>query len=476
MKKPMRNLKIFPKTFLYTIGLMSLIVLSVHGLVYFLLPSFYMEEKQKELSMRMDALTDILQKADSKQSETIAQNYAIQQNANIIVKIGNREHRYQGFTPVDIYFDPADMKEPEAEFTIGIQSGGKDRLENYSIIAQNSSFVNADGQQVELYLVISIQPIAEAKQVVFKILPYSVAVSIFVSLAAAYVYSRAMTKPIQKILGATKEMEKLQKNASCPVETQDEIGMIAENINDLYKTLWATIESLEQKAKDISQVEQEKVEFLRSASHELKTPLTALNILLENMRYKIGKYKDRETYLEQAQEMTLELSRMVHQILSASKLQAGQGQREDVDVRETLQEVLEAYKILARAKELKLQVELEETCLLHIHKESFKKVLSNILSNAINYTENRKNIHVQIKDGQIIIENECEPLPEEVLQKVFKAFYRPDFSRARKDGGTGLGLYIVDSILSSEGIPFSFKPSDLGMRFIMQCGQAPKVQ
>ena len=69
------------------------------------------------------------------------------------------------------------------------------------------------------------------------------------------------------------------------------------------------------------EVEKAKTVFLRSASHELKTPLAGLRILLENMQYGVGKYKDRDTYLPQAVEKVDELTEMVKNILDTSRQQ-----------------------------------------------------------------------------------------------------------------------------------------------------------
>jgi len=214
-----------------------------------------------------------------------------------------------------------------------------------------------------------------------------------------------------------------------------------------------------------------KVEFLRAASHELKTPLTSLHILLENMKYNIGKYSDRDFYLGQAEEMVMESTKMVQNILMTSKLQtiSQEQQKEEVDVREVLVETIESYKILAKAKEIQMTLQIEETCFCYTNKDALRKVLSNLLSNAINYTDKGNRIDIQIVDGRISIENQCTPLSEEVLAQIFKAFYRPDFSRNKKDGGTGLGLYIVKDILTHANLKHSFTPSDLGMKFIIEC-------
>ena len=264
-------------------------------------------------------------------------------------------------------------------------------------------------------------------------------------------------------------MEKLKKDSFCVVDSEDEIGMLAENINVLYDTLWHTIESLEQKIDDISTIEKDKIEFLRAASHELKTPLTSLSVMLENMQYKIGKFEDRDYYLGQASEMVMASTKLVQNILNTSKLQtiAHEEQTERVDVREVLSHTIVSYEILAKAKDIQLQIQLEETYFIEINREALEKVFSNIIANAIHYTDEGKRIRVEMINRAIRIENECMPLSKEVLAQIFKAFYRPDFGRHKKDGGTGLGLYIVHSILTNAAIDFSFTPSDLGMEFVI---------
>lgn len=467
----MKKLKLFPKTFLYTIGIMSIIVLFVHGLMYVMLPSFYLDQKKEEVNAKANELMDALKETNEGQAIKIAKKYAIQHNVNITLFINGYTYRYQGFTPIDIYFNPEMAKgSAGTPSMVEINTPQTGTSESPQVILEKRTFENKDLLPYELQLMLSIQPVDETKQIAFKLLPYSVAISFIISLIAAYVYSKVITRPIQNILRVTKDMETLKKDSYCIVDSEDEIGMLAENINDLYETLWHTIESLEQKINDISEVEKEKVEFLRAASHELKTPLTSLHILLENMKYNIGKYSDRDFYLGQAQEMVMDSTKMVQNILNTSKLQtvSQNEQKEKLDVRGILLETVESYKILAKAKEIRLTLQLEETYFCYMNREALKKVLSNLLSNAINYTGEGKKIKIQIIDGCVSIENECTPLSQEVLAHIFKAFYRPDFSRNKKDGGTGLGLYIVKGILTNANLQHSFAPSDLGMKFIIE--------
>src|SRR5699024_8641934 len=168
----------------------------------------------------------------------------------------------------DIYIDPSideDDTIPPAqleqnESDIAMMTSPQVMIEERTFNGENT-----------FYLMSNIQPVDESRQVALKLLPYSITISFIISLIAAYIYSSIITRPIKNILKVTKEMERLKKDSFCVVESEDEIGMLAENINVLYDTLWHTIESLEQKVEDISAMEKEKIEFLRAASHELKT-------------------------------------------------------------------------------------------------------------------------------------------------------------------------------------------------------------
>ncbi len=76
-----------------------------------------------------------------------------------------------------------------------------------------------------------------------------------------------------------------------------------------------TIRNLEEEKDKVQLVEKEKIDFLRTASHELKTPVTELNATLENMILKIGEYSDYESYLPRCKEITEQLAEMIKDIL-----------------------------------------------------------------------------------------------------------------------------------------------------------------
>ena len=116
-------------------------------------------------------------------------------------------------------------------------------------------------------------------------------------------------------------MMKLDKNAHLKVDYKNEVGHLKEQINDLYFTLLKSIDDLEFKNKEILKLEKLKYDFFKGASHELKTPLASLKIILENMKYNIGKYKDRDSYINDCIDIVDSLTKNISQILLVSSLE-----------------------------------------------------------------------------------------------------------------------------------------------------------
>lgn len=93
--------------------------------------------------------------------------------------------------------------------------------------------------------------------------------------------------------------------------------------------------------------------------------------------------------------------------------------------------------------------------------------MSNILANAVAYTDAGKRVSVSLREHSFVVENECTPIPEEEIPRLFEPFYRREFSRSQESGGNGLGLYIVNKILKNMHILYSFTAMEnsKGMRF-----------
>ena len=155
-------------------------------------------------------------------------------------------------------------------------------------------------------------------------------------------------------------MMKLEKDALLKVKSYDEIGSLKNQINTLYIRLLGVIDDLDKKNKEIIELEKMKVEFLRSTSHELKTPLASLRIILENMKYNVGKYKDRDKYLSVSIETIDKLTKMTVEILKVSSFQELKDDKELLNINQEVKTILEDYMVLSNNKNIEINNFLDE--------------------------------------------------------------------------------------------------------------------
>lgn len=475
----MKKMKLFQKTYLFTVGLMAIIIIISHTLLYMLLPSFYTNKKQQDLDNISYQLTEQLQNNNSNKSDEIAKKFADMHNINILLSVNGKNKVYEGIKSCDIYINPDALDEQslvidnKTDFIEDNKKSNSTEVKNDFLKISDSSLLytkklkTKDNVDASIKVAMDLQYLQEARSVVFMILPYSIGISLIISLFASYIYTKKITKPIKQICDVTKEMQVLKEDAYCDINTGDEIELLATNINSLYKNLLDTIDSLKEEIENVSKSEKSKVDFLRSASHELKTPLMSIHIMLENMILNIGKYKNHDVYLPKCQEAVVNLSGMVQEILDTSRLNSLNGEKElkEVDLKILIESIIEPYKIIAKSKKINMNIDYSNSLNINTDKSMLKKALSNIISNAVNYTDNGKNINIYFEKNSLIIENECKPIEQNHLDHIFEAFYRAEFDRNKNTGGNGLGLYIVQQILKTLNISHSFESVQNGMKF-----------
>lgn len=338
------------------------------------------------------------------------------------------------------------------------------------LLAPQMGMVISTADNIAEEITVNIREEKIVMQAIQKAFPFSLICSLVISVICSLLFSKAIVAPIERISASTERMMKLDRSAACTIHSKDEIGLLAQNVNDLYSNLLSTIEHLEQEKGRVSEMERAKVDFLRAASHELKTPVTALNATLENMILGVGKYQDYAAYLPECKDMVERLSKMIHEILETSKLNGITEQPTTVDLSELLEELCEPYQLIAAAHNISFSLDLPETFTMTLPINSFSKAVSNVLANAVAYTKTGKTVTVFMDGRSLMIENECVPIQSIEIPRLFEPFYRPDFSRNRENGGNGLGLYIVDALLTSINISYSFIPmkNPPGMCFTFQ--------
>ncbi len=309
-----------------------------------------------------------------------------------------------------------------------------------------------------------------------KAIPVLSVVILAVSVIAAFFYTVYMTAPIKRISRIAGQMAALDFGGLCAVRRTDEIGVLAGSLNDLSGKLSSALSELQSANKQLQadidrerELERQRMHFFSAASHELKTPITIIKGQLQGMLYRVGRYQDRETYLARSLEVTDMLEKMVQELLTVSRLDAPGYvcQKSGFDLGELIQERLSAHEDFFMQRELTVEKWISPKISVSGDRQLLQKVLDNLLGNAAAYSPAGNRIFVKLwKDDDeaiLTIENTGVHIPDTDIPRLFEAFYRVDQSRNRQTGGTGLGLYIVKTILDLHGAKIRIENSGQGV-------------
>ena len=459
----MKRLKLFPKTFLVSIGLFAALIILVHALVYTLMPQFYLQQKEREAADNLTALVAELHGKSTEEMRRLSQEFAQVKNVNITLTIDGRDQYFQGFQSINIVTDSGKSVD-----TSVVKIADGQTVDPRSVILRQGSVANSQGQTIAVKLLADVAPVTQAKLATLQVLPYTMLGSLLVALLFSYIYSRFVTRPIRQMAAVTTTMQRLEKDAHYQVSSRDEIGVLGRNINELYQNLWQTIRSLEHENKRITQLEKEKIAFLRAASHELKTPLAALRIMLENMQLNIGEYKNRDQYLVESVAQVDRLAAMVNDVLrSGSVAEQALRQEKRLRVDKLVAEVVDDYMLLAKTRGMTFTVDARPTT-IRANRDMMRHVISNLVSNAVRHGDAGSVIKLTCDQHELAIENACKPLTKQQLQHVFDPFYRSPGATKQHADSSGIGLYTVKMLLDAKGLDYDFAPHGQGMRFVVR--------
>lgn len=316
----------------------------------------------------------------------------------------------------------------------------------------------------------------ETEKAIQRTLPLLCIVILVGSIISSFFYSWYMTAPIKRVSKLSKQMADMDFNGVCATKRTDEIGVLSDSLNALSQKLATTLAELQKANQKLQadidmerQLEKQRVEFFSAASHELKTPITIIKGQLQGMLYQIGRYKDRETYLAQSLEVTNTLEKMVQELLTISRFDTPgyTCRKSNIDFSRLINERLISYEDLFMQKELIIEKSIEQEIYVLGDIQLLQMALDNLLGNAAAYSSSGNHIFVKLWNEfdkvNLTIENTGVHIPEESIPKLFEAFYRVDHSRNRQTGGTGLGLYIVKTILELHGAEIEIANSIQGV-------------
>lgn len=417
----MKNLKIFPKMFLQIFTALVLTALFIHFMVFLIFPKTYLEDRKQEINKKANEISKTLTNKDIGYVTQSLDFYSNNNDIKAYVKNKNNDNELQIKEIID--FDK--------------------KSENNSLIIEERDITINTGKEISLQFVSTADMKKDAKNLSLRFLPFSLLISMFFSAIISLIYAKLINNNIQEIKHITDKMMNRDKNALLVVDSTNEIGQLKVQINDLYTTLLHCIDDLESKNEEIIKLEKLKYDFFRGASHELKTPVASLKIILENMKYNIGKYKNRDLYIDESLKIIDGLSHSISQILTLSSIENLKNDEENVVILPILNDIINKQEVIANQKHITIKNQITDEKIL-IGKSALKIILSNVIGNAVKYADEYGTITIKSDGEWFEVINTCEKASELDTTKVFDV--NCDLN---KENSNGLGLYIVGNLLNN---------------------------
>lgn len=270
---------------------------------------------------------------------------------------------------------------------------------------------------------------------------------IFIGSIFMHFFSKKITKPIEDISQVAEEISNLNFENKVTIKTKDEIGSLGESINIMSDKLSLSIDELR---NDITM----QKELMRNISHELKTPIGIIKGYAEGLLYGVADSEAmKKKYCGVIVEECDRMDNMVTDFLDLSRLESVMMQlnRVSFDLAPFILSIIERFEPIFLEHNIVCKKEIDKNLIIDADPQLLDRALQNLLSNAIKYNNNLGIVKVCAKKEagkiNIMIFNTGSQIPEAEIQHVWDAFYKGDKSRTRNQGGHGLGLSIVKSIV-----------------------------
>ncbi|MEG2361139.1 MAG: ATP-binding protein [Christensenella sp.] len=264
------------------------------------------------------------------------------------------------------------------------------------------------------------------------------------SIVLTYFFSKSMLRPLSVVTIGAKQLAKGDFDIHLKVSSKDEIGQLAETFNSV--------------AMDLKKYEASRESLIANVSHELRSPLTSIQGLVQGALDGTIPKSEVDHYLEVVLGESKRLNLLITDMLDLAKIESGQFpmQIDRVELNELMRRVLISFESKINAKRLEIEVEFaEEKTYVMADMNRLTQVIHNILENAIKFVNDggrlRLETKIQENAAEISVNNSGDVIAAEELPYLFDRFYKIDKSHTREKEGTGIGLSIVKNILKAHG-------------------------
>ena len=357
----------------------------------------------------------------------------------------------------DIYLDVLDEnnKVVFSNFKINV-SGKRDELNitsdkvNYIIRDLNEKTylfvakkINLDNNYYKISYVKNVSSIYDNRKYLFNLLvKLNILISIILSMVTITL-SKFLVNPINKLIKSTQIIASGNFSERVKVTSDDEIGLLSKNFNDMTAVVEDKINQLEKNSLN-------KQRFIDNLAHELRTPLTSIIGYADFLR--ITKY-DEETFISSLSYIYEEgkgLEKLVFKLMDLIVLRKEDFKLKEENIKELLRDIKNSLVPKLEEKNINLEISTENF-IFFMDKDLIKVLIINLVDNSIKASKNGDDIYLSVyKDVQSKIVLEVKDLglgiPKEDIPKLFEPFFMVDKSRSRVNSGVGLGLSLCAEI------------------------------
>ena len=333
--------------------------------------------------------------------------------------------------------------------------GGESYIENlrsdYMDVAIPIRGAESDAFYI-VYIIDNKQTAQSLTTQIFTLILQAVLIGFIISIAVSLVISKTLLSPIRGMTNAAAAMADGDFSRKIGVDSEDEIGILAQTFNDMAA-------QIEMMLEELKRAEVLRREFVANVSHELRTPLTSIRTYAETMSDSSELPPETEAeFLHVIINESDRMTKIVQDLLELSRFDSGNSTLsiEEFSIEQSIRDVYAAIALDAKKRDHTFNLELEwRMPMIRGDKARIEQVLMNIITNAHKYTPDGGRIDVYgLNSGghiKITIEDTGIGIPHEELGRVFDRFFRVDKARSRESGGTGLGLSIAKEIVTMHG-------------------------
>ena len=332
----------------------------------------------------------------------------------------------------------------------GMYLGGKAQ-----VLLKQIDFQYSDGSEGSAFIVTNVGSlIPEVKSLFVEIIVCIFLVLVFTACVLIIWIYRSVMGPVGKMREATKSIKEGNLDFELPVETDDELGQLCGDLEDMRKRLKNT-------AEEKLKFDKENKELISNISHDLKTPVTTIKGYAEGIMDGVADTPDKVAkYVRTIYNKASEMDVLINELTLYSKIDTNR-----IPYNFTILSVNDYFNDCSEDLSLDLEAKnvefgyfnyVEPKVKVIADPEQIKRVVHNIVNNSVKYMDKDKpKINLRVKDVgdfvQVEIEDNGKGIASKDLPNVFERFYRTDASRNSSKGGSGIGLSIVKKIIEEHG-------------------------